>query len=164
MKSRYLAGLAAMVAVFIADQVSKAAALALIRDPVPVTPFFNLVMVWNHGISFGLFRQSHDMGPYILASLSFVISLFFAVWLFRARTLPLALALGAVIGGALGNAVDRLRHGAVVDFLDFHAFGWHWPAFNFADSFIVLGIAFVVIDGLFFDPDRKPKAPTHETL
>ncbi len=154
MKRPRLYGLAAAAAAIILDQISKAAVLAHIHEPVQILPVFNLVLVWNKGISFGIFNDG-AAGPLILTALSLVITAFLLIWLWRAAKAPLAIALGLVIGGALGNVLDRLGRGAVVDFLDFHAGQWHWPAFNVADSCIVMGVAFLVLDGLFFEPKEK---------
>jgi signal peptidase II len=84
-----------------------------------------------------------------------VIAIGFFIWLLRCQRWQTALALVLVIGGAVGNIIDRVRFGAVADFLDFHAFGWHFPAFNLADSAITVGIAFLLIDSLFFEPKQK---------
>ena len=138
------------------DQITKEAVMGRIETGhITVTPFFNLVLVWNPGISFGMLTDGIVTGPLPLILFSIAMLLFFAVWLWRTDHKWLGLAIGAVIGGALGNVIDRVRFGAVIDFLDFHAFGWHYPAFNVADSAIVLGIAFVVLDGLFCEPKRK---------
>lgn len=126
--------------------------LRLPNVSVEVLPFFNMTMVWNQGVSFGLF-QSGDPLPLII--MACVISLIFGVWLARTDTWLQAIPLGMIIGGALGNVVDRLRFGAVADFLDFHIAGWHYPAFNIADSCITLGIAFLIFDGIFLEPKRK---------
>ena len=148
-------GLITAFAVIVSDQITKAMIMRKIETgDIEVPPFFNLVLTWNRGISFGMFNDG-AAGAYALAALSTTIAAGFAVWLWRTDYKWLAVALGAVIGGALGNVVDRLRFGAVVDFLDFHAFGWHWPAFNVADSAVCVGIAFAVLDGLFFEPKRK---------
>lgn len=108
---------------------------------VTVTSFFNLVVVWNQGISFGLFNNpgTETSMPLVLIGLSLVISLGMLIWLMVARSRVQALALAFIVGGALGNVIDRLRFGAVFDFLDFHVSGHHWPAFNVADSFVVIG-------------------------
>ncbi len=119
---------------------------------IEVTPFFNIVMVWNQGISFGLFQSDT---PYFLIGLALAISALFGVWLSRATGWLQAISLGLVIGGAIGNVLDRLRFGAVADFLDFHALGWHYPAFNVADMCIVIGIALLVFDGLFLEAKRE---------
>ena len=112
-----------------------------------VTSFFNLTMVWNEGISFGLM---HTGGWGALTILSLVIASGFFVWMWRVETRLETLALALVIGGAVGNAFDRIRFGAVVDYLDFHAGQWHFPAFNVADSAISIGVALLLIQGLFF--------------
>lgn len=118
-----------------------------------ILPFFNLTHVWNRGVSFGLFNHDHS-GAWLLVGLSLAITVFFLIWLKRVDHKPLALAIGAVIGGALGNVIDRIRFGAVVDFVDLHVAGWHYPAFNVADSAIVLGIAYIILDSLLFEPKR----------
>lgn len=120
--------------------------------PVEVTGFFNLVTVWNRGVSFGILANDHALGPYLLSGLAVTISAVLAWLLRRAETRFLALAYAVVIGGALGNVIDRLRFGAVFDFLDFHVAGWHWPAFNIADSAIVIGVGLILIDGVFAKP------------
>jgi signal peptidase II len=141
--------------VLTADQITKILALAYLADkPAPVLPFFRLVLVHNTGISFGMFNHNAN-GPLILSILSLAIAAYFSVWLWRAANRPLIIAIGAVIGGALGNVIDRARLGWVVDFLDFHWKDWHYPAFNVADSCIVLGIAFIVLDGLLFERQRR---------
>lgn len=121
-------------------------------EPVTVTSFFNLAMVWNHGISFGLFQT--DM-PVVLIGTSLVIAAIFTVWLSRVSNWPQAIALALVVGGALGNVIDRFRFSAVADFLDFHYRGWHYPAFNMADAAISCGIALLLIDGVFWEPKRQ---------
>jgi signal peptidase II len=118
-----------------------------------VIPNFNIVSVWNKGISFGMFNQTSDNGPMILVGISLAISLFFLIWLFRGPGTMQSIGIIMVIGGALGNVIDRLRFGAVFDFIDFHAFDYHWPAFNIADSGIVLGVAVLVIHSFFFEKD-----------
>lgn len=116
---------------------------------IEVTGFFNLVTVWNFGVSFGMFNQGSADAAWIFAALAVAITVALVAWLRQAPTLLVATGLGLVIGGAIGNVVDRLRFGAVFDFLDFHAFGWHWPAFNVADVGICLGVGFLVLDALF---------------
>jgi signal peptidase II len=141
---------AALVAV--ADQLSKAWILSLFAEPADaqhvrsVTGFFNLVLTWNRGVSFGLFNNGSNALVFTAAAAVIVAGL--VVWLRRVREPLLAIAIGLVIGGAVGNVVDRLMRGAVVDFLDFHLAGWHWFAFNLADAAICIGVGFMVIDGL----------------
>ncbi len=122
---------------------------------IDVLPFFNLTMVWNEGISFGLF---HGSGIWILVGLALIITVLFSVWLTRATGWLQAVSLALVIGGALGNVMDRLRFGAVADFFDFHVAGWHYPAFNIADCGITIGIALLVLDGIVFEPKRSKGA------
>ena len=117
------------------------------RHVIEVTWFFNLVTVWNTGISFGLFSSAAAAIALVGMAMAIVAGLL--IWLVRVDAQGLALALGMVIGGACGNVIDRLRFGAVFDFLDFHVLGWHWPAFNVADSAITVGVALLVADALF---------------
>lgn len=144
--------------VFLLDQATKLL-VRLVVEPVPpieVTGFFNLVLAYNRGVSFSLFTTDHGVGPYLFAALSLVI-VALLVWWVRRDPRPLhAVAAGMIVGGALGNVLDRLYLGAVVDFLDFHLGGYHWPAFNVADSGVVLGAAALLLDGLFGRP-RKGK-------
>lgn len=108
-------------------------------DNYPVTTFFNFVSVENTGVSFGLL-QNVVGGKWMLLALASIITAVLIFWLFRTTSLWTSCALGLVIGGAIGNMIERLRDGAVFDFLDFHAYGWHWPAFNLTDTAIVAGV------------------------
>jgi signal peptidase II len=155
-----LSASAVVALVLVLDQATKWAALAWLDpvQPIGVTPFFNLVLVWNPGISFGLLREAGAMGPWLVTLLAVVISVALVVWLARETRLVARLALALILGGATGNIIDRLRFGAVVDFLDFHAFGYHWPAFNLADSAIVVGAAVLLLDSLLGDRARLHKA------
>jgi len=146
-------GLAAAAAVVIIDQLSKAAVLGFFAGSPPgaqkvVAPFFNLVLTYNRGISFGLFNTPGGMNALLFPLLAAVIVTMLTFWLRRVESLFLAVAIGLVIGGAVGNVIDRIRFGAVVDFLDFYVAAWHWPAFNVADSAICLGVAAMLLDGL----------------
>jgi signal peptidase II len=146
-------GLLVAALVTVLDQFSKWAALVTVMDPshiIPVTPFFNLVLVGNRGVSFGFLGQaSSDWMPWLLTALALTIMAVLAWWLRQAASRLMVLALGLVIGGALGNIIDRLRLGEVVDFLDFYIAGFHWPAFNVADSAITVGAALILYDALF---------------
>lgn len=124
--------------------------------PVEIAPFFNLVEVWNRGMSFGLFNAAQM--PWAFVGLALVISALLVWWLGRAGRGRQAPGIGLVLGGALGNVVDRVRFGAVFDFLDFHAAGWHWPAFNLADSAISVGVCLLFLDGLFEARESPKKA------
>lgn len=143
-------GLAALLALAL-DQANKWHMLSVVdianRPPIEVTPFFNLVMVWNRGVSFGMFSEQNQ--PLLLICLSLVICGVLLVWLFKAESRAVALAIGLVIGGALGNVIDRVRFGAVADFFDFYIENWHWPAFNIADSCIFIGVVVLCIDSMF---------------
>lgn len=143
-------GAAVALVVLALDQASKWAVLARLAPgrPVEVLPFFNLVLVWNRGVSFGLFAGLGAAAPWLLAAVALAIG-GFLVWWFRREQGGLArFAIALVLGGALGNVLDRVRFGAVVDFLDFHLAGWHWPAFNLADTAVVCGAALLVLDSL----------------
>ncbi len=143
-------GFAAVIVVL--DQLSKWVVLTQVMAPPRVNDgasFFNLVLVGNRGVSFGLFASDSAWVQPAFAAFAVSIAVFLGVWLYRAENRFLAIALGLVIGGAIGNAIDRLWHGAVIDFLDFHVAGYHWPAFNIADSAITVGVIFIVAEGLF---------------
>ncbi len=145
-------GLALAALALVADRIVKVWLVDLVseRGPMAVTSFFNVVYARNTGMSFSLFSSSGLWGRWLLVALSLAIVLALFVWLRRAQSGWQATALGLIIGGALGNALDRLFFGAVGDFFDFHAFGYHWPAFNVADMAIFGGVAFVILDGFAF--------------
>jgi signal peptidase II len=155
-------GLGLALAVFIVDQLSKAVLLygaGLSRfdagEAIEVTPFFNVVMVWNEGVSFGLLPAGDIWGRVLLVAFAVTVAGVLFVWLNGAKRRILAAAIGSVIGGALGNVVDRLAYGAVADFFDAHAFGYHWYTFNVADMFIVLGVGLLIFDSLMAEPAGK---------
>ena len=144
LKTRILSIVLGLV-VIAADQASKITSVMAYDGVVEVTSFFNLVLVLNHGVTFGLFQQSEQAGVWMLVGLSLAIS-FYLLWLWWQSSARYEnLLLMAVIGGALGNVIDRIRLGAVIDFLDFHLLGYHWPAFNIADAAIVMGIGGYII-------------------
>ena len=122
---------------------------------IEVTSFFNLVLLFNQGVSFGMFAQQNQ--PLLLVGLSVVIMLILFVWLLRNKVPIIALAIGGILGGATGNVIDRVRYGAVVDFLDFHINELHYPAFNLADSFVFIGVAILVSHNIFFDKKQDIK-------
>ena len=149
-------GLALAAAVIVLDQLTKWYMVDVVMAPprvIEVTPFFNLVMTWNRGVSFGMLGDESGAGSWLLSLVAAAIVAGLVFWLRRADRPILAVALGLVIGGALGNVIDRLRLGAVADFLDFHLAGYHWPAFNLADSAITVGVIALVVPSLF--PGRK---------
>lgn len=142
--------------VFALDQLTKFWVLRIInldeRPPLQLTPFADLAMAWNKGVSYGLLT-THAQG--ILVVMSLFISAVLWIWLARA-TLPLAaVSLGLIIGGALGNALDRLLHGAVADFVHLHWGTWSWYIFNVADIAIVAGVVLLVYDGLWSKPATR---------
>ncbi len=150
-------GIVTLLLVLVLDQWSKwyvVEVMVLSANPREVTGFFNLVMVWNYGVSFGMLANNHELGRWLLIGLSGSIALGVAVWMVRTRHKLLQLAQGLVIGGAVGNIVDRFRYGAVADFLDLHWRGYHWPAFNVADAAIVCGVALLLLDGIVMNPQQ----------
>ncbi len=155
---RLALGVAAVALVL--DQASKWVIEEFVMDPprvIEVTGFFNLVLVHNTGVSFGLFGEQTAWKPWVLGALAFAISGALLYWLRREPERLLALAVGLIVGGAMGNVADRVRLGAVMDFLDLHLGTWHWPAFNLADSAITMGVAILVFDGLFRERRRSKK-------
>lgn len=141
-----------------ADQLSKWYILNEVMVPprvIEITSFFNFVLVGNRGVSFGLFSSDSAWTQPAFAAFATAVAGFLIVWLRKAENRLLAISLGLVIGGALGNAVDRLWHGAVIDFLDVHAAGYHWPAFNVADSAITVGVILILLEGLFADQKQS---------
>ncbi|MGI9510802.1 MAG: signal peptidase II [Geminicoccaceae bacterium] len=150
-------GLLIAVAIIALDQATKwlmLSGLDLANNPIMVTSFFNLVLVWNRGVSFGMFNDAGDAGPWILSGLAIAVVIGLIYWLRQTGGWPTVTALGLVIGGAIGNVIDRFRFGAVVDFLDFHVAGYHWPAFNVADAAICIGAGLLLLDGLL-SPERQ---------
>lgn len=133
------------------DQASKLTVRLVLGPelPIEVTGFFNLVTAYNKGVSFSLLTIDEAHGPYVFTALSLLIVGWLVWWLRRNPRPFYALLAGLIVGGALGNVLDRLYLGAVFDFLDFHLGGWHWPAFNLADCGVVLGALGLILDGLF---------------
>lgn len=120
--------------------------------------FLNFVMVWNKGISFGMFDEASDALPFIFMGVSAVVSLVLGAWMLHARRPLITLSTALIIGGAIGNAIDRLRFRAVADFIDFHLGDRHWPAFNVADSCIVAGAFLLMADSLLTKNEKVPHA------
>ncbi len=159
MKRLQRIGLAIAAVAVILDQISK----PLMRQwlagvDVQIGPFLSLISAWNKGVGFSLLTMSEASGPYVLSALAVIIAGVMTFWLFRSHRLLPAISLGLIIGGALGNVIDRLRLGAVFDFIDVHVAGYHWPAFNLADSALSIGVALLIIDGLF-EGGGKSKTP-----
>ena len=153
MSSKLFLGLSIAIFAFFIDQLSKWWILAFVMNPpkvISVTPFFNLVLAWNKGVSFGMFSDQGDSSVWILSAIAILITLVLVFWLIKAKTNITAIGLGTIIGGAIGNVIDRLTHGAVLDFLDFYVNNFHWPAFNAADSFITIGAITLIWESLFY--------------
>ena len=146
-------GLAVAAAIAALDYLSKAAVLEHFhetecgRHQQALASFLDLVLTCNAGVSFGLFNRTGVSSMVFSLAAALIIAVL-VFWLSRVSTSFLAVAIGLIIGGAIGNVVDRLRFGAVVDFLYFHAGSWYWPAFNLADSAICLGVAAMLLDGM----------------
>lgn len=119
---------------------------------IPVIPHFNLTMVWNHGVSFGMMK---GFGIWPLVGIAIAISAIFVGWIFKSSTWVECIALSMVVGGAIGNVIDRVRFGAVADFFDVYAYGYHWPSFNIADAAITIGVAMLLIHGVFSKHGNK---------
>ncbi|THD44271.1 MAG: signal peptidase II [Bradyrhizobium sp.] len=151
MRARPL-GLLAVVVVVALDRAAKLVVLGhfdqTASTPIPLTPFLDLALRWNRGISFSLFAQESATGRWLLLALTLSVTALIAFWLWRARAPLVGLGLGAIVGGAIGNGYDRMVYGAVIDFLDLHAFGRNFFVFNLADAAINLGVALLILDGL----------------
>lgn len=133
--------------IIILDQISKNWILDLLRENFfknPITSFFNIVERWNKGVSFGMLG-GQDLSPWFFIFFSVGVSLLLMIWAFREESALCRLALGCIVGGALSNSFDRFDYGAVFDFLEFHLEKYYWPAFNVADSAIVLGVVLLFL-------------------
>jgi signal peptidase II len=156
-------GVAIMLVALIADQLCKWWMIYVYkigeRGKVALTPFFDLIMVWNEGISYGLFPQGSAAGRAVLIGIAVVAVLALIVWLARAERGLAAASIGLIAGGAVGNAIDRTIYGAVADFFSLHAFGYYWYIFNIADVAIVAGVAGLLYDTLITGHKMVPKSP-----
>jgi signal peptidase II len=146
-----------------ADQLTKWLVLSFFENRYPrveLTDFFNLVLVFNKGAAFSLFAQAAGWQTPLLAAFALAAAVIVSVLIVRnpGRGL-LCLGLALILGGALGNLIDRVRFGHVVDFLDFSALGWHWPAFNVADSAISVGAVILILEG-FVHHEKRAGAPS----
>jgi signal peptidase II len=156
----FRAGLTALILTLVLDQVSKLGLYfgtdLVLTQPWRLTPFADFVVVWNRGVSYGLFQQEGGLGRWLLVILSLAAAVGLGIWMWRAGSRLLAVALGLIVGGALGNAIDRAAYGAVFDFVHLHAGGWSWYVFNVADAAIVAGVIGLILDSLS-PADRKAR-------
>ena len=144
-------GLSIAFAAVLLDQLSKYYMLNEVLGQsaiIVISPVFNLVKAWNTGVSFSMFNNYGSLGAFLLSGVALVIVGFLLYWLKNEANRLAQVALGMIIGGAIGNVIDRVRLGAVFDFLDFHIGESHWPAFNLADSFICIGAAILVLQSV----------------
>jgi len=145
-------GAFAALVVLIADQVSKWWVVDVLHLPqvgqIVLLPVLNFTMVWNRGVTFGLLTSFGRSSYLLLAAVALAVVIALVVWLRRAESLLVAISLGAIVGGALANVIDRVRFGAVIDFIHAHIGDWSWYVFNLADAAIVCGVAALVIDSL----------------
>lgn len=157
-----LLGLLTALVVAAADQASKYWVLHGIGLPekgqIVLLPVLNLTMVWNRGVTFGLLSGSGTWSYLVLAAVALAVVVALGIWLRRAESPLVAASLGAIAGGAVGNVIDRLRFGAVVDFIDAHLGAWHWYIFNLADAAIVCGVAALVLENLLSRPHKRTNA------
>lgn len=154
--------IAFLVAFF--DLLSKRAIFAILeniaindqnRNPeIKIFDFFNLVYVWNHGVSFGMF-SGLEHGQIIFSAIQSLILIILFFWLYRNDRLHITYAVSLIIGGALGNLIDRIKNAAVADFLDFHIASYHWPAFNLADSCVFIGVMILLFEDIIFKKNDK---------
>lgn len=140
------------------DQASKLHLLFVVnlplREPIVVAPFLEFIVVWNRGISYGLFQQESDFGRYALIAFSIAAAIGLTVWMLRVETRFLAAAIALIVGGAIGNAIDRVAYGAVFDFVHIHVGSFSWYVFNVADAAIVAGVAGLLYDSLVLEGRR----------
>ena len=157
-KKLFLLGISIALIIATADFYSKkiifiildnyASANNLAYPQINLTGFFALTKIWNKGISFGMFNN-FDNAKYLIVAINCAIMIGLFIWLYKNKYIYLTWAIALIIGGALGNLFDRLKNDAVADFLDFHIFSYHYPAFNLADSSIFIGVVLLLLENFF---------------
>ena len=150
------------VVVATADQLSKLAAVKyLLRGPIELAPFLNLSLVFNSGAAFGFLSSASGWQNLLFVGIAIVVSLFIIAMVKHVGVNDTQVLIGLmmILGGAVGNLVDRLRQGYVVDFIDFHYQDWHWPAFNIADSSITIGAVLLVLDAIGLGFSKRYRQP-----
>jgi signal peptidase II len=166
-KRLFSLGLKIVFFVFTLDQATKWWIVTEVMNPprfIPVFPSFNLVMGWNRGVSFGMFDSASPPNQWLLIGLALIIVAVLLIWLKRADSRLISTALGMIIGGALGNVMDRIHYGAVADFLDFYIGDFHWPAFNVADVGITIGVIILVLESFFIGSETEKKDADHDNI
>lgn len=160
---RRISALVMALAVLAADQISKSWILYGLHLPqrgvVHILPVLNFAMVWNHGVTFGILAGDNATTLLTVVATCAIIAL--AVWLWRTPHLTTSLAIGAIIGGAIGNVASRVRYGAVVDFIDVHLGAWHWYVFNVADAAIVCGVGVLIAESALRKDDTPLPGAAH---
>ncbi len=175
----FFKGLVIIVAVFLLDQLSKWGIVEHLFRPeiyarslpfwtwlvtpgdligfasIQVTYLLNFVIIWNDGVSFGMLQDMGDMAPVFLSAMAGIVCIGLLVWLYQVNNMIAGVGLSFIIAGSLGNILDRLRFGAVIDFLDFHVLSYHWPAFNIADAAICVGVFLIIIETLLYKRDNS---------
>ena len=153
-------GLLIAAAVVVIDQCSKYIIFNLlgVSAYIPVGDYFNIVRAWNTGVSFSMLNNYGNVGAWLLSGTALFIVIMLLFWLKKEGSRLVQVALGMIMGGALGNVIDRVRFGAVFDFLDVHIGDSHWPAFNAADSFICIGAALIVLEAVAAKLKNKENA------
>ena len=146
-----------LAATVVLDQLTKFVLIDLLNGhpPVEVLSFFRLVMVWNEGVSFGMFGGTDELKRWFLTIFAVVVAAGLMIWIRKEQSRISTAAIGMIAGGALGNAMDRALYGAVADFFDFHLNNWSWPAFNIADAAITVGVIILIADTLLRGTGRR---------
>lgn len=125
-----------------------------IHHHIAITSFFNIVLTWNSGISFGIFNNNNNITTKIVTIITSIIALYILYLIYKSKKYSHTIFYSLIFAGAVGNIIDRIKHGAVVDFLDFHFFGYHWPSFNIADSCVFIGVFILILTDII---DQKIK-------
>jgi len=154
------------IATLALDQASKLYLLFVydlfLHEPVALAPFIELIVVWNRGISYGLLQQETDLGRWLLTGFSLIAAIGLGVWMLRTPHRFLAVAIALIVGGAVGNAIDRIAYGAVFDFIHVHVGTFSWYVFNIADAAIVAGVIGLVYDSFVLEGRRAKRDESSE--
>lgn len=165
-KYKFLLFSICIVAFFIfIDQITKTKAIQTISQlevktnyihkHIKITPFFNIVLIWNSGISFGMLNNNNYITSRILIIITTIISLYILYLIYKSKNYINAICYSLIFAGAIGNIIDRIKYSAVVDFLDFHLFDYHWPAFNIADSCVFIGVFLLLLNDFITTKKHK---------